>query len=541
MPRAVVGTPGAPLPGQQVPFSAPKAQLVPPNLTKPGGAPIPVNGGVRPQIPGRVTPAVQSSLATAGAAGFGAPKKHKSIVATVLVGSLILLIVGSGIAYVMAKNGSRIPVLFTAVSGLETTGLATNAQALTYVQARTRYQVQGEVELARSDIDTSSSKPELSTAGGTAAGSIYRVKSQLAKGDFSEKGKEHVGSLALTINQNDPIQLATEQLPASGDADTWKLYFSSNESPELVSVKGDLMAKTLLQPVLQPIPLEKLLTLPTGELAYQKQTGTKAGTVLSAHSFTVSSDKLKEFFPVGAVLENFTLTTRYTWAQGSIPAGQTSTADLKGTVTYLQKKYNYTAAWRYGEWDQPLATSDDTSGGLEALSGDVVTPVSMSSATAQMGIISLASLPNTLSETESGSSAATGPVTPTGEGITVAGSRITLEPPVPTKPATAEAKLRDTQRLKDLSDAKKALEAYKKTTGNYPVSITLLQTTEGGILLSELVSTYLTKLPIDPSKTVYWYEYTSNGTSFTLRAVAEDPESATVKQGSVYPYFEVTN
>ncbi|CAN5158286.1 hypothetical protein BH11PAT4_BH11PAT4_4430 [soil metagenome] len=539
MPKPALGTPSAPLPGQQVPFT-PKAPFTPPALRQPS-APLPANGGVKPRIPGRVTPAIQTSLASAGGAGFGTPKKHKSLVATVLVGLLILMIVGGGIAYAMAKNGSRVPVLFAMVSGLQPTGLASNAQALSYVQARTRYQVQGEVELVRSDIDLTSGKPDLSTAGDTTAGSIYRVKSQLAQGEFSEKGAQHMGSLALTINQNDPIQLATGQKPASTDADNWSIYFSSNEKPELVSIKSSLVAKTLLQPVLQPISLEKLLTLPTGELAYQKQTGTKAGTMLSAHSFTVGTDKLKDFFPAGAVLENFTLTTRYTWAQGSIPAGQPTTADLKGTVTYLQKKYTYTSAWRYGNWDKPLETSEDISGGLAALSAKTATPASMSSATAQMGILSLASLPNTLSETEGGATTATGPITPTGEGITIAGSKIIVAPPVPAKPASAEAKARDVQRLKDLSDTKLALEAYKKVKGSYPVSITLLQTTEGGMLLTELVSTYMTKLPIDPSKTVYWYEYTSNGTSFTLRAVAEDPESATVKQGSVYPYFEVTN
>lgn len=534
--QGALGTPDAPLRAQQVPFTPPKQM----------GAPIPLNGGVKPRIPGRVTPAVQNSLNVAAKSGFGTPVKKRNFTGTLIIGLLIFIIVGSGAAYVMAKNGSRVPVLFKVVSGLETSGLATNSQALSYVQARTRYQVQGEVELVRSDVDKSG-KPTLSTAGDTAAGSVYRLKSQMGQGEFSEKGANHVGLLALTVNQNDPIQLALNEKPSTADADNWSMYFSSNDKPQLASIKSSLVAKSLLLPILQPIPLEKLLTLPTGELAYQKQVGTKAGTVLSAHKFTVASDKLKDYFPASAVLENFTLTSRYTWAQGATPAGQTSTADLEGKVTYLQKVYTFTAKWRYGSWDQPLDPSGDASGAITKVTGnDAPTPASMASATALMGILNLSTLPNTLTEAEGGSvttggSTGSAAVTPTGEGITVAGSRITTSPPVPTKPASAEAKARDTQRLKDLADIKQALSAYKTAKGSYPVSITLLQTVEGGVLLSELVSTYLTKLPIDPTKTTYWYEYTSTGSSFTLRAVAEDPESATVKKGSIYPYFEVTN
>ncbi len=537
--QGALGTPAAPLRAQQVPFTPPKQM----------GAPIPLNGGVKPKIPGRVTPAVQNSLNVAAKTGFGAAPKKRNFTGTLIIGLLIFIIVGSGAAYVMAKNGSRVPVLFKVVSGLEASGLASNTQALSYVQARTRYQVQGEVELVRSDLVDATGKPTLTNAGDAAAGSVYRLKSQMGQGEFSEKGANHVALLALTVNQNDPIQLALKEKPASTDTDNWSMYFSSNDKPQLSSIKSSLVAKSLLLPILQPIPLEKLLTLPTGELAYQKQVGTKAGTVLSAHKYTVASDKLKDYFPASAVLENFTLTSRYTWAQGTTPAAQTSTADLEGKVTYLQKTYNYTAKWRYGSWDQAIDASGDTSGAIAKVTGiEVPTPTSMASATALMGILNLTSLPNTLTEAEGGSvSTTTGggnsgsAITPTGEGITVAGSKITVAPPVPTKPASTEAKARDTQRIKDLADIKQALTAYKTAKGSYPVSITLLQTAEGGVLLSELVPTYLTKLPIDPTKTTYWYEYTSTGSSFTLRAVAEDPESATVKKGSIYPYFEVTN
>lgn len=536
-----LGTPSAPLPGQQRPFT-PRPGGTAPTLAPKQMGTVPVNGGVKAKIPGRVTPSVQNALATASGAGFGAQPKRKSIVGTLVLTAFILAIVAVGAGYVMARAGSRVPVLYTMLSGLEPTGTGATAQALSYVQARTRYQVQGEVELVQADLVDSSGKPQLPVAGDAGAGQVYRLKSQIGQGEIAEKGVQSVSSVALTVNQNDPIQLAMKQSPQSGETDNWKTYFSSNDAPELVSFKGSLVAKTLLLPVLQAIPLEKLLTTPTGELAYQKLEGTKTGTAIAAYQFTVGTDKIKEFFPVGATLENFTLVTRYSWVQGATPAGQPVSVDLKGKVTYQQKAYNYTAIWRYGNWDKALESSEDTSGGLAKVTGsESPTAASMASATAQMGILSLESLPNTLTDAEGGSTAGGGVITPTGEGITAAGTKITTQPPVPGKPATDEAKLRDTQRQKDLADIKRALTAYKAATGSYPVSIAKLQTAEGGVLLSELVAKYLTKLPVDPTKTTYWYEYTSDGTTFTLRAVAEDTENATVKKGTVFSYYEVTN
>lgn len=528
------------LPGQQRPVG-PRLGSAPSLAPKQMGS-VPLNGGVRPSVPGRVTPAVQTALSRATSAGFATRPKRRGVLGTLVISFSILAVVGSGVAYVMAKSGTRVPVLYTMLSGLEPAGQDATTQALAYVQARTRYQVQGEVELVEADMVDGTGKPQLPSAGDASAGRVYRLKAQIGRGEVSEKGAQSLSSVALTINQNDPIQVAMKQVPQTGDTDNWRAHFSSNDTPELVSFKGSLVAKTLLLPVLQTIPLETLLATPTGELAYQKLEGTQTGTSIAAHQFTVGTDKIKGYFPVGATLENFTLITRYAWAQGTTPAGQPVSVDLKGKVTYQQKVYTYTAVWRYGNWDKALESSEDTSGGLVKVTGsESPTAVSMVNATAQMGILSLESLPHTLTVAEAGSGSVGGPIVPSGETITAAGTRITTAPPIPTTPASAEAKLRDTQRQKDLADIKRALTAYKTATGSYPVSLTLLQTVEGGVLLSGLVATYMTGLPVDPTKTVYWYEYTSNGTTFSLRAVAEDPENATVKKGTVFSYFEVTN
>jgi hypothetical protein len=537
---APLGTPTSPLPGQQRPFTPPPSKLA---TQQPARVPGIANERLQPsqQPLGQAKPIAQPTKLK-GATGFGATPKRRGIAGTLVVGSFILLLVGSAVSYAMARSGTRVPLLYKQLSGLEPTGLATTLQALAYVEGRTRYQVQGEIQLEQQGALDSSGKPSLTTAGDTGPGDVYFLKSQIGQGEFSEKGGTHLTSIALTVNQSDPLQLAMQQKAGNATADNWKIYYSSSQIKELVAVKGSLVAKTLLNPVLKPIPLEKLLTSPTGELAYQKQVGTNSATAISAHSFTVNTDKLKEHFPTGAILENFTLLARYTWAQGSTPAGQVVSTELKGTITYQQKKYNYTSSWRYGNWDKPLDASVDASGGLSKVTGvDEAKPVNMASATAQMGILNLSSLPNTLTQDERGEVEVSTVITPSGEAITVGGTKITLQPPVPTKPVNSEAKARDTQRLKDLQDLKSALVAYKTAKGSFPISLSKLQTIEGGVLLSQLVPGYITKLPIDPTKTTYWYEYTSDGTVFSLKAVAEDPEGATVKKGSVYPYFEVTN
>ena len=118
---------------------------------------------------------------------------------------------------------------------------------------------------------------------------------------------------------------------------------------------------------------------------------------------------------------------------------------------------------------------------------------------------------------------------------------ITTTPPVPTSPATAEAKARDVQRKQDLKDLQSALLAYKKANGTYPAVSTPEQTIASTVLLSALVGTYMTALPVDPLSTTYWYQYQSDGFSYSLRSVAENPADPLAKQGAVFTYYELTN
>lgn len=79
----------------------------------------------------------------------------------------------------------------------------------------------------------------------------------------------------------------------------------------------------------------------------------------------------------------------------------------------------------------------------------------------------------------------------------------------------------DEQRKADLGKIKEALLDYYAGKGSFPVSENLTLLTADNILEAELVPTFISFLPEDPSISRS-YGYKSNGVSFTLTAVLDD-------------------
>lgn len=495
------------------------------------------------------------------------PRARRSLMPIVLILIVVLLAGLVGTGYVMAKNnGTRVPYFYKMVSGLEPNAKGATSQAYDYVGSQTSYGFIGKISLNQQSSGTSGA-PVLSTS--DQAGSVTTLSAEYSQGQFSNKGANYLGNVSLAVNGKTPIPAALKA-EAKGSADTnWSFYFSQNSAAEVLKFNETEASKSLLYPMLKPIPLEKLLPAFQQELAYALQTTKKEGAPLAAYKVALKADDLKSFFPDGATLQNPTLTIRYAWS-GSFPTAQPASAEIDATMVYKQLTYVYSSQVSYQDWGKPIDTQIDVS--FSKLSGDTSTAktIDLANLIGQFGILGLDSLPNTIggssgtpvvtpspspspsatatatptptaSPSPSPSASGSGMVTPTGNGITVVGSAITTNPPVPTSPASEAAKIRDAQRLKDLTDLKTALLAYKAAKGSFPKSLSYEQTVQGTVLVPALVGTYITKLPTDPVPSVYWYQYKSDGSTFTLRGVAEDSSNAKVTRGSTFYFYEITN
>lgn len=82
----------------------------------------------------------------------------------------------------------------------------------------------------------------------------------------------------------------------------------------------------------------------------------------------------------------------------------------------------------------------------------------------------------------------------------------------------AKARARDAQRKADLRQLQSAFELYRSDQGSYPTTGQLPAC--GNNSLSANGTVYLQKIPCDPQSGSY--SYTSNGTTYTLRACLEN-------------------
>lgn len=82
---------------------------------------------------------------------------------------------------------------------------------------------------------------------------------------------------------------------------------------------------------------------------------------------------------------------------------------------------------------------------------------------------------------------------------------------------------RDAQRKSDLRQIQSALELYRSDQGGYPASITC------GVALASGTTTYMQKIPCDPSGTsysynggAYYYNYSSSTATYLMGACLEN-------------------
>lgn len=98
---------------------------------------------------------------------------------------------------------------------------------------------------------------------------------------------------------------------------------------------------------------------------------------------------------------------------------------------------------------------------------------------------------------------------------------------------------RDKTRTDDLNKIAQAIEKYQEENGAYPISSDIEKTNNSTVLKESLVPNYLDKLPVDPQDPTYWYGYSSDGYSFRLTSIIEDPANANALRGQSVKYQEV--
>ena len=454
------------------------------------------------------------------------PPRHRPSIGLIAgVGLFVALVVLSGGGYVLALGGSRLPIFYSLASGLSPDGLAVAGKAATYVGGKQSYLENGSTAIVGGEVSGST----LPGNTGSASNSIGTIKTAITAANplrYDLKAAGLSGKLGLTIDTAAelPIYLNTK---ATGFDGKWLVNLPANTGNPLVSVKADGIPKSLLFPALQPAPLTQLLAAVTKETSYQKM----AGQQVAYYSYNLDGGKLAVSLPAGATVATATLGIYYQWQ-----TAQPLHTDLSIKFSYQQRSYQLTEAYDYKSWDAalPAATSDtNLAAVLTPSTVNVPQQVEATGFIPQLGIL-LTNIPSTYD-------LSTVVIVPTGEGVTKAGSAITAVPPLPVVPATTAGIQRDTQRQADLNDLQKALEAYKTKTGAYPKVTGVVQTGASADLITAMVPTYMSKLPVDPLKDTYWYEYSSDGTAYALHAFAEDATNAQAKKGKAFAYFEVTN
>lgn len=504
-----LATPARPLPttppvfpGQ--PMMAGSTKSLP--QTPPTATPLPAPGGTqvstRPQAPRRSTP-----------------------IGLALAGLMVAVLLLGGGAYVLALMGTRIPVLYPVVTGLKTSGVDVSKDAKAYLTKQSSYQQYGELSITSKD---SSSKPSLPTGDSTTA-TLTAARNAVTNSSplvYDLALGRLVGKEGITLDSNS--ELAVYVRTAGTDATgLWTVNLPSSTANPLITVKDADLKQSLLYPLLQPVPLPDILAAVSKETGYQKISGQQ----VAHYTYTLNASSLAKYLPEGGTFSQLTAEVYYSWK-----TSEPLLAIVNGTFTYQNVTYQLQQHFDYHNWGQTLAT--DTDAYLAAVTGDDTSskPVSasVSKLVDELGV-SLATIPNTIpAATETA-------ITPSGEKITAVTSPITTVPTGIAATATATAIVRDTQRLSDLSDLKKALQKYKTKEGNYPITTGLVQTRSSQTLLDALVPTYLTAMPVDPLPNTFWYEYKSDGSTFTLRSVAEDKTNAQAKAGKAFSYFEVTD
>lgn len=493
------------------------------------------------------------------------PKRGRGALIFSLLGLVILFGLGGGVLYVLANyNGLRVPVLFTQLSKLPTDGPSTSLKAALVVQQANSYDATGTVQLTvRQDANQ---KPTLPNDGSTVKEvTSFKENIDVLHIDHQQKTALLLADVTTDTNTAVPVYVSSRlDTPLSN----WLIYLKANQTSNLISVNGQEVDLTLLQPLLQPLFLDKVLATAQAEKGYAK--GTKSGINTAAYTLTMKDSTLAGSLPKTATMSQLTATFSFVWG-----TAQVTDILIKGVLTYKGSSYDYTARWAIQNWNTALDAGTKTKASAVLASGAAGTAEAttikkfisyLGLADGSIPATSLDSPPsNTIvptpnpTQTPAGSATPTATatakttatptptptpvtvITPSGQSISAVTTPLTATPPQPATPTSDAQKARDVQRKKDLTDLQTALDRYKTKQGNYPVVTPQEQTLSSSTLFNALVPVYLTAMPVDPLASTYWYEYSSDGTNYTLRAVAENPADTEAKHGTSFSYFEKHN
>lgn len=351
------------------------------------------------------------------------------------IGLVVILLLVTGLGYVLAGQGTRVPVFYTLRSGLPTSSSEANSLALNYVNAQTSYSISGSVEINELKDDgttvipavstsptvspsavtspTSSPSPSISptassssslgddiilsddsdlSAGSTSVIPVSQLKSQYT--NLVYDGMDGiVGDMGLTFNNK-----VTEQVSFKIGDQHMRLYADGETNPELTAINNRIVKQILIYPVLHPASLAELLGAAVSETSYS--TVASGNPVLKAAQITYSVDttKLKNLLPDGAEPQSAAIQAVLSWKTDSISAATPYGVAMTAKFKYQNKLYSIQVSQKLAAWNPPLSSASST--GLAAVSDLEQTPVVLSPASliGQLGIYNLYSLPNTITE-----------------------------------------------------------------------------------------------------------------------------------------------
>lgn len=524
--------PQTPTPSQMV--EVPKPMERPAFKPLPPVALPPAPRAAVPKMPPPPVPLTTKVTKSVPAPGFGAQPRSKAGLYSV-IGVLVVLVIFGAAGYILAAGGARVPVFYTMISGQNTNGTQVMRDMAAAIKAEKSYTLNTQVKISPK---TSGEQQALPTSEGTST----QVSSILSLSEASlYEGDVFTGQESISINGGSSLDVALE----TTSSENWFAYFPEASTPTVVSASPSELNRTLLYPALKPMSLEDYANAATSLSKPAKRLSKDTDITVSAYNVTAFDEsKLSIHLPVDAKITSATGIVEVSWKGKPNVANRPVRASLDMNFTYKGTDYTLKEVWEVTTWSAALDTAKnpDLKNLAERNKAVEAPTMSTTSFIGQLGIGSLSLLPNTIdASTAVTDSGGLGTVTPTGEVITVVGTAITVIPAAPDQPAGEEAIKRDTQRKSDLVALQTALEGYKKDNERYPVSGGLVQTVSSSTLFDALVPKYLTAMPVDPLKSTYWYEYESDGSTFTLRSVLEDASDTLAKKGTVFSYYELVN
>jgi hypothetical protein len=431
--------------------------------------------------------------------------------------------------FVLALSGARIPFLGKMVSGLEGSVASASARAKAFVDTMPAYRLG-----ATGTIQLQDGKAAV-LGDGTQA--VTTLKTEVKEAFINDKEQRFMVVQNITANNASAVPIVLRSV----DSD-WLISFPANIDQTITRVPATALVDTLLQPVIRPVPAGVILGGVQQEQAYRKQAYSQDGKApipVATYTASVNPDVLKDYFPKAASIQNPVAVISLAWKTGSTVAGQPMDIQLGGTFVYQEHTYQFSLRWSYDGWgsEKPVLSELGTLAGIDPTT--ITKSIGTEDVVARMGI-SFKALPHGVRVSDAGTSVFT-PIVPSGEVITAVQSERLEGAAVPEQPASADAKSRDAQRKRDLADIQKAFEQYKSDTGAYPSVSAETQLGSSATLFNALVPKYLTKMPVDPLNSTYYYTYNITSTGYVLRSILEDHSDTMGVTGQTYHYYQVTN